>query len=94
MPTSGAVDLVAKRLNLSFFETPTGWKFFGNLMDSKELGGNVYTPFICGTSSDSQSPRWSTVSLSKSFEVYSPTRTPKASLSPASDVVLYVWCGL
>jgi phosphoglucomutase len=50
MPTSGAVDLVAKRLNLSFFETPTGWKFFGNLMDSKELGGNVYTPFICGTS--------------------------------------------
>jgi phosphoglucomutase len=35
MPTSGAVDLVAKRLNLRLFETPTGWKFFGNVMDSK-----------------------------------------------------------
>ena len=49
MPTSGAVDLVAKELNLSLFETPTGWKFFGNLMDSKDLfGGEDYTPLICG----------------------------------------------
>jgi phosphoglucomutase len=52
MPTSGAVDLVAKDLNLSLFETPTGWKYFGNLMDSKELfGGADYTPFICGEES-------------------------------------------
>ena len=52
MPTSGAVDLVAKDLNLSLFETPTGWKYFGNLMDSKELfGGTDYTPFICGEES-------------------------------------------
>ncbi|MFA6020681.1 MAG: alpha-D-glucose phosphate-specific phosphoglucomutase [Rhodospirillales bacterium] len=33
MPTSGAVDLVAKALNIPCFETPTGWKFFGNLLD-------------------------------------------------------------
>ena len=52
MPTSGAVDLVAKDLNLALFETPTGWKFFGNLMDSKDLFGGVdYTPFICGEES-------------------------------------------
>lgn len=52
MPTSGAVDLVAKDLNLSLFETPTGWKYFGNLMDSKELfNGTEYTPFICGEES-------------------------------------------
>jgi phosphoglucomutase len=52
MPTSGAVDLVAKDLNYSLFETPTGWKYFGNLMDSKELFGGVdYTPFICGEES-------------------------------------------
>jgi len=52
MPTSGAVDLVAKDLNLSLFETPTGWKYFGNLMDSKALfGGEEYTPFICGEES-------------------------------------------
>ncbi|MHB1301230.1 MAG: alpha-D-glucose phosphate-specific phosphoglucomutase [Burkholderiales bacterium] len=34
MPTSGAVDRVAKSLNIPLFETPTGWKFFGNLMDA------------------------------------------------------------
>merc|ERR1712051_775214 len=52
MPTSGAVDLVAKDLNLDFFETPTGWKFFGNLMDSKVIfKGKDYTPFICGEES-------------------------------------------
>lgn len=52
MPTSGAVDLVAKDLNLALFETPTGWKYFGNLMDSKALfNGPDYTPFICGEES-------------------------------------------
>eukprot|EP00595_Chromulina_sp_UTEXLB2642_P000226 CAMPEP_0196761712 /NCGR_PEP_ID=MMETSP1095-20130614/1014_1 /TAXON_ID=96789 ORGANISM="Chromulina nebulosa, Strain UTEXLB2642" /NCGR_SAMPLE_ID=MMETSP1095 /ASSEMBLY_ACC=CAM_ASM_000446 /LENGTH=1067 /DNA_ID=CAMNT_0042111603 /DNA_START=38 /DNA_END=3241 /DNA_ORIENTATION=- len=52
MPTSGAVDLVAKKLNLNLFETPTGWKFFGNVMDSKTLFGSVnYNPMICGEES-------------------------------------------
>mmetsp|Transcript_72733 Transcript_72733/g.213142 ORF Transcript_72733/g.213142 Transcript_72733/m.213142 type:complete len:596 (-) Transcript_72733:139-1926(-) len=55
MPTSGALDLVAKKKGIQCFETPTGWKFFGNLMDS----GNPkyfpdtkqFTPFICGEES-------------------------------------------
>ncbi len=34
MPTSAALDRVAKKQNLTFFEVPTGWKFFGNLMDA------------------------------------------------------------
>ena len=34
MPTSSAVDIVASALNIPCFETPTGWKFFGNLLDS------------------------------------------------------------
>ena len=34
MPTSAAADRVAKALGIPFFETPTGWKFFGNLMDA------------------------------------------------------------
>ncbi len=37
MPTSGAVDRVAKKLNIDCFETPTGWKFFGNLMDAGKV---------------------------------------------------------
>ena len=34
MPTSAAVDVVAKELGIECFETPTGWKFFGNLLDA------------------------------------------------------------
>ena len=34
MPTSGAVDRVAARLGIRCYETPTGWKFFGNLLDA------------------------------------------------------------
>ncbi|VAW80082.1 Phosphoglucomutase [hydrothermal vent metagenome] len=34
MPTSQAADRVAERLGIEMFETPTGWKFFGNLLDA------------------------------------------------------------
>jgi phosphoglucomutase len=34
MPTSGALDRVAADLGVPFAEVPTGWKFFGNLMDA------------------------------------------------------------
>jgi phosphoglucomutase len=34
MPTSKAVDYVARKFGIPCFETPTGWKFFGNLMDA------------------------------------------------------------
>jgi len=44
MPTSGAIDIVAKEKGLECFEVPTGWKFFGNLMDAGRLS-------ICGEES-------------------------------------------
>ncbi|KAG0640855.1 hypothetical protein HOY80DRAFT_778135 [Tuber brumale] len=44
MPTSGAVDLVAKKKGLECYEVPTGWKFFCNLFDSDRLS-------ICGEES-------------------------------------------
>lgn len=34
MPTSGAPDRVAEKLGITCYETPTGWKFFGNLLDA------------------------------------------------------------
>ena len=37
MPTSGAVDRVAAALGVPCHETPTGWKFFGNLMDAGQV---------------------------------------------------------
>ena len=37
MPTSAAADRVARKLNVAHFETPTGWKFFGNLLDAGKV---------------------------------------------------------
>jgi phosphoglucomutase len=37
MPTSAAADVVAKALGIACFETPTGWKFFGNLLDAGRI---------------------------------------------------------
>ena len=34
MPTSAAADRVARKLGVPLYETPTGWKFFGNLLDA------------------------------------------------------------
>ncbi|GME86053.1 magnesium ion binding protein [[Candida] boidinii] len=44
MPTSGAIDLVAKDKNCNVYEVPTGWKFFCALFDDKKLS-------ICGEES-------------------------------------------
>lgn len=44
MPTSQAVDRVAEKLKLPCFETPTGWKYFGNLLDDGQIT-------ICGEES-------------------------------------------
>jgi len=50
MPTSGAVDIVAKEAGIPCFVTPTGWKFFGNLMDAGKMSLCGEESF--GTSSD------------------------------------------
>ena len=44
MPTSGAADRVARKLGIGMYETPTGWKFFGNLLDAGKVT-------ICGEES-------------------------------------------
>jgi phosphoglucomutase len=44
MPTSAALDRVAAKLGIPCFETPTGWKFFGNLLDAGKIT-------ICGEES-------------------------------------------
>lgn len=52
MPSSAALDVVAEARNIPCFVTPTGWKFFGNLMSSKEsFDGKDYAPFLCGEES-------------------------------------------
>ncbi len=44
MPTSMAADRVAQHLGVPIYETPTGWKFFGNLLDDNRIT-------ICGEES-------------------------------------------
>ncbi|MEJ1410940.1 MAG: alpha-D-glucose phosphate-specific phosphoglucomutase, partial [Candidatus Sedimenticola sp. (ex Thyasira tokunagai)] len=44
MPTSQAADRVAEELGLACYETPTGWKFFGNLLDAGKIA-------LCGEES-------------------------------------------
>jgi phosphoglucomutase len=44
MPTSAAADRVAEKLGIGLYETPTGWKFFGNLLDAGMVS-------ICGEES-------------------------------------------
>lgn len=44
MPTSAASDRVAEKLGIECYETPTGWKFFGNLLDAGKVT-------ICGEES-------------------------------------------
>ncbi|WP_449414791.1 alpha-D-glucose phosphate-specific phosphoglucomutase [Ochrobactrum teleogrylli] len=44
MPTSAAADRVAEKLGIGMYETPTGWKFFGNLLDNGKVT-------ICGEES-------------------------------------------
>jgi phosphoglucomutase len=44
MPTSAASDRVAEKLGIASYETPTGWKFFGNLLDAGKVT-------ICGEES-------------------------------------------
>jgi len=44
LPTSRAVDKVAEALGIECYETPTGWKFFGNLLDDKRIN-------LCGEES-------------------------------------------
>jgi len=52
MPSSAALDVVAKARGIPCFVTPTGWKFFGNLMSSREsFDGKDYSPFLCGEES-------------------------------------------
>ena len=44
MPRSAAVDRVAEKLGIDCYETPTGWKFFGNLLDADKAA-------LCGEES-------------------------------------------
>ncbi|BFG23249.1 hypothetical protein CerSpe_095230 [Prunus speciosa] len=92
MPTSGALDRVAEKLNLPFFEVPTGWKFFGNLMDAGKL--SICGEESFGTGSDHIREKdgiWAVLAWLSIIAYRNKDKKPGEKLVSVSDVVEEHW---
>ncbi|KAL5746194.1 hypothetical protein ACOSP7_027340 [Xanthoceras sorbifolium] len=92
MPTSGALDRVAEKLNLPFFEVPTGWKFFGNLMDADKL--SICGEESFGTGSDHIREKdgiWAVLAWLSIIAHRNKDKKPGEKLFSVSDVVKAHW---
>ncbi|XVF09746.1 hypothetical protein REPUB_Repub07fG0122100 [Reevesia pubescens] len=92
MPTSGALDRVAKKLGLTFFEVPTGWKFFGNLMDAGKL--SICGEESFGTGSDHIREKdgiWAVLAWLSIIAYRNKDKQPGEQLVSVSDVVKEHW---
>ncbi|GAA0183602.1 mutase [Lithospermum erythrorhizon] len=92
MPTSGALDQVAQKLNLAFFEVPTGWKFFGNLMDAGKL--SICGEESFGTGSDHIREKdgiWAVLAWLAILAQRNKDKKPGDKLVSVSDVVMEHW---
>ncbi|KAI4328291.1 hypothetical protein L6164_020657 [Bauhinia variegata] len=91
MPTSGALDRVAEKLNLSF-EVPTGWKFFGNLMDGGKL--SIYGEESFGTGFDyicEKDGIWAVLAWLSILAQANKSKKPEEKLNSVSDIVKKHW---
>ncbi|XVE58645.1 hypothetical protein DITRI_Ditri04bG0185500 [Diplodiscus trichospermus] len=92
MPTSGALDRVAEKLSLPFFEVPTGWKFFGNLMDAGKL--SICGEESFGTGSDHIREKdgiWAVLAWLSIIAYRNKDKKPGEKLVSVSDVVKEHW---
>ncbi|XP_051123028.1 phosphoglucomutase, chloroplastic [Andrographis paniculata] len=92
MPTSGALDRVAEKLNLPFYEVPTGWKFFGNLMDAEKL--SVCGEESFGTGSDHIREKdgiWAVLAWLSIIAFKNKDKKPGETLVSVSDIVADHW---
>lgn len=92
MPTSGALDRVAEKLNLPFFEVPTGWKFFGNLMDAGTL--SICGEESFGTGSDHIREKdgiWAVLAWLSIIAYRNKNKNPGEELVSISDIVKEHW---
>ncbi|XP_022765585.1 phosphoglucomutase, chloroplastic-like isoform X2 [Durio zibethinus] len=92
MPTSGALDHVAEKLSLPFFEVPTGWKFFGNLMDAGKL--SICGEESFGTGSDHIREKdgiWAVLAWLSIIAYRNKDKKPGEKLLSISDVVKEHW---
>ncbi|KAM1020673.1 hypothetical protein ACFX14_041909 [Malus domestica] len=92
MPTSGALDRVAEKLKLPFFEVPTGWKFFGNLMDAGKL--SICGEESFGTGSDHIREKdgiWAVLAWLSIIAYRNKDKKPGEKLVSVADVVKKHW---
>ncbi|KAM5557216.1 phosphoglucomutase, chloroplastic [Rosa sericea] len=92
MPTSGALDRVAEKLKLPFFEVPTGWKFFGNLMDAGKL--SICGEESFGTGSDHIREKdgiWAVLAWLSIIAYRNKDKKPGEKLVSVADVVKEHW---
>lgn len=92
MPTSGALDRVAQKLNLPFYEVPTGWKFFGNLMDAGQL--SICGEESFGTGSDHIREKdgiWAVLAWLSIIAFRNKDKNPGEELVSVADVVTEHW---
>nr|WHU50359.1 phosphoglucomutase [Coleus scutellarioides] len=92
MPTSGALDRVAQKLNLPFYEVPTGWKFFGNLMDAGQL--SICGEESFGTGSDHIREKdgiWAVLAWLSILAFRNKDKKPGEELVSVADVVTEHW---
>ncbi|XP_022009566.1 phosphoglucomutase, chloroplastic isoform X2 [Helianthus annuus] len=92
MPTSGALDRVAEKLSLPFFEVPTGWKFFGNLMDAGTL--SICGEESFGTGSDHIREKdgiWAVLAWLSIIAYRNKNKKPGEKLVSVADIVKEHW---
>eukprot|EP01132_Coremiostelium_polycephalum_P007669 gene7669-9436_t len=92
MPTSAALERVAKLFNVPFFEVPTGWKFFGNLMDSNQL--SICGEESFGTGSDHIREKdgiWAILSWLQILAHHNNNRPPSSPFISIQDIVEKHW---
>lgn len=92
MPTSGALDRVAQKLNLPFYEVPTGWKFFGNLMDAGQL--SICGEESFGTGSDHIREKdgiWAVLAWLSIIAFRNKDKNPGEELVSVADIVTEHW---
>lgn len=91
MPTSAALDRVADALRVPCYEVPTGWKFFGNLMDAGKCSLCGEESF--GTGSDHVREKdglWAVLAW-LSILAHANARTPVGQLVGVGDIVRAHW---
>eukprot|EP00658_Telonema_sp_P-2_P076618 TRINITY_DN6740_c0_g1_i1.p1 TRINITY_DN6740_c0_g1~~TRINITY_DN6740_c0_g1_i1.p1 ORF type:complete len:270 (+),score=53.20 TRINITY_DN6740_c0_g1_i1:212-1021(+) len=91
MPTSQALDRVAAKKGFDLFETPTGWKFFGNLMNAGMI--SICGEESFGTGSDHVREKdglWAVLSWMSILAVHN-KQTPEGSLIGVETIVRSFW---